>query len=64
MKNPSAYILYEGGVWQLWGDEPKAVHAIMFSDGEIFDTVNGWRKLSPLQKRISRAMLGELFARA
>ncbi len=27
-----------------WRYNPAAVHAIKFSDGSIFDTVNGWRR--------------------
>lgn len=48
---PTHYLPAEGGCWQEWTsvfvDRPRAVHAIKFSDGSIFDVVQGWRNFNP-----------------
>lgn len=45
---PVAYVIKEGDGWLEWVNWPtnksKTAHAIKFSDGSIFDMVNGWRK--------------------
>jgi hypothetical protein len=47
---PIEFTTREGGSWMNWdmGHVPGAlpppvIHAVKFSDGSIFDTVNGWR---------------------
>lgn len=51
MKQPIAYVKFEGGAYVPWVDggerRPECVHAIVFEDGSVFDTQNGWR-LEPL----------------
>lgn len=43
--HPVLYTTSEGGDWELWAIRNHSVaHAIKFSDGSIFDMVNGWRK--------------------
>lgn len=38
----------EGGDWIPFSEfEGKTVHSIMFSNGDIWDAVNGWRKYRP-----------------
>lgn len=48
---PTHYAVEEGGIWLEWGINRhvlpvahKHIHSIKFSDGSIFDAVNGWRK--------------------
>jgi hypothetical protein len=45
---PISYSPKEGTGWIPWGKtydiRPRELHAIRFSDGSIFDMVNGWRK--------------------
>lgn len=38
-------LLEEGGKWEPWkeGSAVGLVHGIRFSDGSVWDTVNGWR---------------------
>lgn len=49
---PCAITREEGGRWLEW---PKnrggSVHAIMFTDGTIFDAYNGWRPSEPWESR-------------
>lgn len=39
------FTLKEGGPWHRWVQHDSAgpVHAIAFSDGSVWDVVNGWR---------------------
>jgi hypothetical protein len=45
---PRLYLPIEGVSWIPWDDDfgkrPERIYAIAFENGEIFDTVNGWRK--------------------
>lgn len=50
---PVRYTTYEGGEWLQWKDwddvgkrppYPAVAHSVEFSDGSIFDMVNGWRR--------------------
>jgi hypothetical protein len=51
LPKPIAYTTKEGGDWQRWRDwvyvgappNPPLVHSVMFEDGTMFDTFNGWR---------------------
>ena len=48
---PIALAPQEGSEWQPWVDwvpgegtpNLRTAHAILFEDGSVFDTVNGWR---------------------
>jgi len=46
LPEPVYYTMYEGGPWNTWrkGKNNHVAHSIKFSDGSIFDMVNGWRK--------------------
>lgn len=48
MPSTEAVTIEEGGPWYRWSDRgelPKirTVHSVRFSDGSIWDAVNGWR---------------------
>lgn len=51
---PVAFTTEESGMWRDWKEAhadgiplPKGMYAIKFSDGTVFDLVNGWRPGMP-----------------
>lgn len=50
---PVAYTHSEGGPWIAFGTDSGphlAAHAIKFSNGQVFDMVNGWRHITDVEK--------------
>ena len=46
LPKPVKFERKEGEAWEDWPERGARyeVHAILFEDGTVFDTVNGWRK--------------------
>lgn len=44
MIQPVAYTIEEGGRWKLWPPTQSKINALMFSNGDRWDTVNGVTK--------------------
>jgi len=50
----------EGDMWEPFSSRLKVVHSVLFDDGSMFDTLNGWRsfKLTPANIDTIKKMRG------
>lgn len=63
MMQPASFTRVEGGEWKpffdsrIMGGPGGEVHAILFANGAIFDTVNGWRIKPRIRVKMGRAVV-------